>query len=272
MKLSQYINKNLKTFRYDNKHLKTNGLLDKEKFINNPGWMNSKNTNFLIYQMGKVGSSSIRRTLDKFSINNFHTHIGTEAEFIINNCNSKIVLITGLREPLNRTISAFFENINRKGTDAFISENKKYIKSLSAKQIISHYFEKQDLLIDVAFGFYANLQNHTGISFPQTFKNEGYSFFRNGEIECCVYKLEYFKLFEENFIEKYLNSYKSNLYNGFSEKNIGTNKWYSEIYTEFKKEFFITKTEYLNKYGSIDYVEKFYNKNDLLKHVSNLLK
>ena len=53
--------------------------------------------------------------------------------------------------------------------------------------------------------------------------------------------------------------------------NIGENKWYSSIYSDFKNKYQITIDEYDNLYGSIDYVPFLYNEHEIKNHTKRLV-
>ena len=84
------------------------------------------NNDVLVYQMGKVGSSSIKKTLVKagFSVKHFHYAAGTSWDrrnrpkgifgvSRLRDFHGKIITLT--RDPISRNISAFFQNLQAFG-------------------------------------------------------------------------------------------------------------------------------------------------------------
>lgn len=83
-------------------------------------------THVLIYQLGKVGSKAVRRTLQAAGAATFHMHrpeLAAEQLRLSREAGHRIVVITASRDLLARNISAFFENMsNPQRPEIFVAE------------------------------------------------------------------------------------------------------------------------------------------------------
>ena len=225
---------------------------------------------FLIYQMGKVGSSTIYRTLKKHKINAIHTHSHKEAQEIIKNYKGKIFIISGVREPLSRNISAFFENFNNKTHKYWYIGDKNEIKNLKVERLIEIFNERDVLQLK-------ELLNPWFDTFYDTcnIKKEDFVCTRNvyklnkKNLEIIIYKLENFKDFENYFLKRFskLISFKK-----FDKTNLASDKYYFDLYKEFKNCYFIDHKKYQNLYKNIDYLSDYYTENEVQNYSEKFIK
>jgi hypothetical protein len=251
----------------------------------------SKNECILIHQMGKVGSSTITQSLEKSDcdIPIFHTHIlnpvrlqskihiylskklakgGSKSTWIIGHlATSKILspiiqkksekitwkIITLVREPVGRNISAFFQNIDSYFDDFIERYNK---GTLSNQEISEKFFndfphniplEWIDLEIKDVFGI--DLYKY---EFPI---DKGYSIqgSENGS-NCMVVRVEDLNRCYKDAFRDFLRIQNFVLV----KENIGETKEYSDIYKSFLKEI-IFPDWYLEKMYSSKYSKHFYS-------------
>lgn len=203
-----------------------------------------KNTNVMIYQMGKVGSSSINNSLDtcfqthafdgedpikyftsrgkdrilftaleKFRWrtyqNAFNRNIGRFSE---------IKIVTSVRDPIARNISAFFQYFPRK-------DRKKPMED-----IIRDYWTFTAHLTPLTW-FDQELKKHFDIDlFQEPFdKEKGCSVIHKGNIRVLVLKME---MMDKN--EQAIGDFLGMNHFELKNDNEGRIKWYGDIYQAFK--------------------------------------
>lgn len=84
---------------------------------------------FVVYQMGKVGSKTIRSSLERLYGRDrvLHTHSHEEARRSIGEWGRRygqVIVITGFREPLSRCISAYFQNLTNDNNHWFVGRRE----------------------------------------------------------------------------------------------------------------------------------------------------
>ena len=207
--------------------------------------------------MGKVGSSSIYRTLKKNNFFTIHTHSHEEAEYIIKKYRGKIYLITGIREPLTRNISAFFQNINNKNNKYWYIGNKIELKKLNVGSLIKIFNERVDLHIrEIVAPWFDNFYKICKVKKEDFISASNIYTFNKDNLEIIIYKLENFKDFEEYFFKRFSDIFP---FNKFYQENLASSKDYSNLYKEFKRLYFIDNEKYQNLYSQIDHISDYYD-------------
>lgn len=227
----------------------------------------------LVYQPGKVGSTTLANSLEAFGIRAFHEHIlnnkkmesvlykGVRKEFLRDIFQVKRKVITAVREPIARDISLFWQRL---GSIVDIAENKfqldgmssdlisQYEISLATKTLMPDYLK---VLQDEFEWFNGELKEVTGIDIYQyPFDREsGYSIIEKGNISLLVLKLEKMSQLE-GVIGAFAGIENFKIISGNKAKE----KSYSFAYQEFKKKVRIPR-EYVDHYykGNI-YLDYFY--------------
>ncbi|RXJ85290.1 FkbM family methyltransferase [Arcobacter sp. CECT 8985] len=229
----------------------------------------------LIYQVGKVGSSTIYESLkDKvkdvpiYQIHNIetadeilkkekqkgfmeglhHLTIGSELNQIIKN-NPQIhwKLIVGIREPIHRWLSDIFQNINER-YNYFVKEDGdlKYDKLID--------FVKESLETEPMQDWFINELEKTfkiKLSEINFNKNKGYFIYKKNGMEILFYQLECLKSDFNNMFKDFLPDYNISLQNA----NESTDKKY---YIQYKKlQELLTFDE--------DYLREFYYKKSVTR-------
>ena len=106
----------------------------------------------IIYQFGRVGSSSLKATFGGYSCksvrefkeNNekfsecIHVHAHKIVKYILENSNEEIHIIMPVRFAIQRNISAFFHNLQR-GTGSFRKLDISERKNINIQQLITNY-------------------------------------------------------------------------------------------------------------------------------------
>lgn len=233
----------------------------------------------LVYQSGKVASSTIASSLQKAGIKNLQVHrfffkkneiwklvLGDEhIEFIENlhmmqmrafgnlqslkdEMNGKKI-ITLVREPIAVDLSQVFQWIGNGVADRYFAKNLKFGKSFT--QVVSELMVRiQDRLIH---WFDEELKELCGIDiFHYSFDQErGYTIISENGVEVLLIKVEKIDQMTE-IIRNFVGNSQLELVND----NIGKNKEYAQLYESVKKNLKLPK----------EYVEHYYKNNFFMNH------
>jgi hypothetical protein len=226
---------------------------------------------FLIYQMGKVGSSSISNSLKiRYGKNNvLHTHSHQQAKEQITQRSQhgdEVVVITGFREPLNRCISAYFQNLTNSSNHWYVGEREDVLHK-SMDWLINDYNEKSlPHLRNVIEPWLSRYENTINYKLSDFNKVGDYWKVSLGNIHFYIYKLEAIAAFlQEMADDQFMKDCE------FNQSNIGKEKWSEELYKEFRARYEIGKNDYYNTYGHLDYVRSLYSKDEILKSTNSLV-
>ena len=224
----------------------------------------TENPYFLIYQMGKVGSTSIMASLQKqFGSHNVkHTHNHVAAQRMIQERRTEgrsVIVITGFREPLSRCISAYFQNIDSPTNRYWFVGSKDEVLGKSIDWLIADYIRKARIHIpELVAPWLSMYETSTGLSFADFEKRDGMWKGSAGRLSCYVYKLENISDFIDAIsTEPFLSG--TTLLN----KNQGGEKWSGDLYREFNNKFRVTWGDYLSLYGQLDYVKLLYDDSEV---------
>jgi FkbM family methyltransferase len=237
-----------------------------------------KRKHILVYTMGKVGSSSIRYTLtqhynyvyhlhsldrDKLQAldkkaekrgvkNTQKNHIQTVQAVYANGLHNNSAIITVVREPIARNISAFFQNLH-----TFLPNNESHSVNNIIEEFLSSYAHTLPLT-----WFDDELKTHVGISvYSEPFpKDKGYMIIQQGNISLLVLKLEISDTVKEAALREFLDNPDIELVN----TNIGAEKDYSELYAEVKKQI-VFDDDYINMMYSSKFMRHFYTEQEIEK-------
>lgn len=244
----------------------------------------------LLYQMGKVGSSSIKNGLRHINRNFFHVHSFSEnvveKQFKNYSCakiNSKrtgensrrklkyfflrtsikksktpVKIITLVREPISCSISRYFQDIHIPLFD-FPITNRGTGRLTGGVDALIHDF-KTRFSYDYVLNWYdEEFKRFLGIDvFEYDFdKEKGFCFINKDNYNIMVIQMEKMNSLEDE-IREFLDSDDFKIINN----NMGTKKWYSSVYKEFKDTFEISENEIDELYKS-KYVTHFYSDKDI---------
>ncbi|WP_371017771.1 putative capsular polysaccharide synthesis family protein [Pseudalkalibacillus sp. JSM 102089] len=247
----------------------------------------------LVYTMGKVGSSSIVNSIRQTGMLEVQPHSLTfnkrgtyfvipprdwkgktrdviktlllkakVASWKIITRNKKIKVISIVREPISRNLSAFFEQAQYVSSD-FLNKSNDEIEQLFWKYANHNaplvWFDKE---INKVFG----------IDVYQTPLNDSnYSIIKHKNVELLILRLENLAEYER-VIGEFLDVKEFSLNNA----NVGSNKEYSAKYNEIKKSIEIPEN-YLNQMYESKYMQHFYSKSEIThyrkkynKHMSHI--
>lgn len=236
--------------------------MDSEQII-----MNSEK--IIIYCGGKCGSSTLYNTFSSNKYHCIHTH-GHISE--IENLEDKIYIIDSYRDPIERKISSFFQNIC-----SHLNKSIEDIKNIHIEYLIK-IFNDNYLLIPENY-------NPLDIDYP-IFNNTEFDFVNEYSIKTMnnrtFIKLRFKKInFWNNILSKIFKK-KIDIY----PDNLSKNKDYSHIYNSFKKKYkvpisilnYIYKFDKLfNKYNTKEekhyyykyWLNKCYNDNNMFNIPKN---
>ncbi|MBR1636195.1 MAG: hypothetical protein IJ682_14215 [Lachnospiraceae bacterium] len=219
----------------------------------------------LAYGNAKVGTTSIYDSLLAAGIPARHLHSVTGDKIIktLLEHPGKVKILSGVREPLARDLSAFFQT--QAGFfeyDASKGDFKNRIEHMMGIlwETARNFGNGGVCAYGYSFGWYdVEFKNKLGIDiFEQPFdKEKGYTIYRKGSVEIFLYRLEDLNSLEGE-IQKFLgrDDFKILHTNNAEEKNI------SFIYKELKEKYSFPKGWVKLYYDDNERVDYFYTKEE----------
>ena len=262
-------------------------------FLNDLRW----NQNIIVYQMGKVGSTTIVRSLkasgikmpvyhvhdlkestlkrdeqlykdyfrkSKFNNRYFPTHVW-EGQYLSKQLNStmfktdKWKVITLVRDPIDRNISAFFQTLE-------IEFGLNYAELLVAPtpsviEKLTNLFLRESLSHDYPLTWFDNeLKGMLGLDvftvpFPTT---KGYKIYKGEQVDTLVIRLEDLNKCASSAFCEFLNIDNFIL----KKANISNDKNYRTLWKDFK-EILVLPNEYVRKMYTSKYMRHFYTSEEI---------
>lgn len=245
-----------------------------------------KNPPIIIYQMGKVGSSTVLNSLKNVDLPNpvHHVHflshngIKNAEKYFLRLKNpiiphhiklSKILrkkidktkdrrwkIITLIREPIGRDISDFFENVETQHPN-LIDENGNVKKSQAIEFLQKKFMNYDELTNYTCTWFDKELKIAFNIdiyAYPFNHR-KGFTIIRNKNIEILILKLEDIDRSFNNGVKEFLNL---NCYIKMLKANVAKDKKYSIAYKYVLKNIVIPKPVCIKIYSS-KYANHFYS-------------
>ncbi|WP_319204526.1 putative capsular polysaccharide synthesis family protein [uncultured Ilyobacter sp.] len=236
----------------------------------------------LIYQMGKVGSTTIEKSLEKLGKNNvYHIHhffkepslenikINSNLKLFIKSnreniffklkrltlyifCRiKKVKIITLTREPIERNISMFFQDFPQVLYENYFINPRR--NEMTQNQIFKLFEENFNHELPLRW-FDEEIKRYFSVdiyNYPFD-KESGYSIIKESNIDMFVCKLEKLN-FLENELKEFLELDEFKL----EDSNSSRVKWYYYLYKEFKKNY-IPNKHYLNSMYNSRFINHFY--------------
>jgi len=228
------------------------------------------------YQMGKVASSSITSSLDNciqmhsWSPMNPHPYFSTiyhsslkgklasDIRWFfryrkllqkVTKANKPIKLIIGIREPVSRNISGYFQSLTT-------AKNK----VMSVDECIQDFYVQCPHYLPLLW-FDVELNKRLGINAYQYSFDQSKGYVQFSEKNCNVFIYQQEKL---NSLESVIGDFLE--MDGFvlKTKNQSKNKWYSELNKSFINQF-VAPEEYLDSMYKSKYVNHFYSTDDVTR-------
>ncbi len=221
-----------------------------------------RNTPVFVYQMGKVASSSIYSSIKKqyaglvFHDHNFGENSLSKEVFQLyshyQNKNFPIKIISLVREPIGRNLSAFFENFKRDTGVAYKDSNY-------AAEELQHIF-LQNYKHDIPLiWFDNNFKTEFNIDvFAYDFPGSNYLEIKKDNVSLLLMKHDVPDHIKEEIIRTFIDVPSFKLKNA----NISEQKEYAQSYNEVKK--LKLPKEYVDRMLASKYTQHFY-RNDIQK-------
>jgi len=226
---------------------------------------------FIVYQMGKGGSSTFRSSLEQMHGKErvLHTHNHEEAKEYIKTWSQSfdaVIVVTGFREPVSRCISAYFQNLTNKSNHWYVGQQAE-VMGKSIDWLISDYKTKVVPHIHKLVGpWLENYESVTNCKLTEFSRAKGCLKASSNNVHFYIYKLEALTEFHKGMVDdQYLNKIK------LINSNVSKEKWYSKIYIDFKKQYKISRISYNELYGKIDYVRYLYDEQEMQKLTKSFL-
>lgn len=233
----------------------------------------------IIYQMGKVASSSIKTSLSQINkLDVIHTHhlssdytrelnyikktMGWEITitpdsvenlFSTINDEDELIIITLVREPIGRNISAYFQNLD------VIYGQKNAHEKLSQNELLNGFLNKYPHSIPITW-FDRELKATLGVDiykyeFP---KKEGALIINEGRTHILIMRYD----IDDSVKQRYLENILSIGNIAIKRANVGTEKPYSSVYKNFINNISFPSS-YLTEMLDSKYACHFFDKSEL---------
>lgn len=215
--------------------------------------INSDNP-ILIYQMGKVGSTSILDSItSRWNGPVLHSHHlnDPQEKYIYQNqyCKNKpFYLISLTREPISRNISAYFQNL------AYFTKGTPGKGPASTNLLIENFLHKYPHDLPLTW-FQNHLERNFDINvFEHPFPDEGFTTMSRDNLKVLIMRAETDDKAKEKAVSSFLQIPNFKL----SRSNVGSNKEYAKIYKNFKATLKLSPAYLDRMYGS-RYFKHFYS-------------
>ena len=237
----------------------------------------------LIYQMGKVGSTSLESSLGSrahhahslFGFHRFKYFVKDPNLFhdpkielevwmksllkraYLRFSRRPLKIISLVREPVSRNVSAYFQELDSRIKILFPAKNDRF-KTKNYINVVEEDFYNIGAHDTPLKWFDDEIKRAFGIdAFAHEFDREsGYTIIREKNIELMILKLE--KL---NGLEKKVSEFCGERISLKNENESG-NKWYHSIYRDFKHNF-QPRTEYINSLYDSKFMAHFYTDEEI---------
>jgi len=243
----------------------------------------------LVYQMGKVGSSTIRRSIAALNLDiyAYHLHYMSGIDYMMNLCRkqslplqdhilasifckrmlkrarangTKLNVISLVRDPISKNISQFFQNIEVSYPEFGYPEK---VKTLSQEELIAEvidFFIKNFIHDDPLVWFDVELKQFTNIDvFEETFPHEkGYKIYENELFRILLIRLENLNSCTSEAMDSFLGFKNFTL----QSENVSNEKDYAELYQKVKRKIRLPDT-YIDKMYSSKMARHFYTASEI---------
>jgi hypothetical protein len=249
------------------------------RILGSLNWRLKRRTPVIVYQMGKVGSSSVMNSLHWCGVATvFHVHrlnpdniervrqeylthgltapdesLGERLYADIVKRQRRAKFITLVREPISRNISAFFENFKR-FTGVEYGDG-----DLGVEELVSIFVEEYRHLVPLTW-FDVEVKQTLGINvyehpFP---KDRGYLSIKKESFELLILKLEIADSIKEEVVAQFLDIDNFRL----TRANVAQDKDYAQTYRDFLRAIRLPKS-YVEIMCSAKYTRHFYSEAEI---------
>lgn len=217
--------------------------------------------NVIIYQFGKVASSTLKKSFEKHirtsQVHHFHDSMIRQG---------KVLIINIVRNLFDRNISALFENIYSKPRNYFImpgyiNEGSLLRTNKTELDDIMDFFREvniEKLLKIIYKNWYTRFNEQLNINiFADPFdKEKKYNLYKVDNVTVLILRFEDINEWENIFNNIFTT--KITLENS----NLTKHKKINELYESFKKNYKYSENE-INLIKNIDFMKKFYTENEI---------
>lgn len=219
-------------------------------------------TPIFLFQMGKVGSSSLNSTLNAnyhgLTVHAHNYQMLTEKQKAILRWRKRlrlpIYVICPIREPLSRNISAFFENFNR-DTGLKFADKKEWPSDELLDLFLTHY--PHNVCLE---WFDSNLKTTFGVDvFSQPFPiARKWEIYKHKSIHVLIYRSDIEHSTQLNIISSFIGYHFSE----WTYNNISADKKYGEIYKKFVGSVKLPDS-YISKMCDSKFCRKFWSEEEI---------
>ena len=213
----------------------------------------------MVYQMGKVGSSSIYHPLKKvypgvvvhthqFNQTAWYWEVRKLHQLFYAKKQSAFKIISLIREPIGRNVSEFFHRSLQYANTDFKDSN------IDVAKVLKLFLENLDHDFPLDW-FDNNFKKHFGIDvYQKAFPKEGYAQFEKGEVQVLLLKHDLADELKAQLINQFIGIQNFEI----QVRNVGSKKPYKAAYKKFKAEATMPEA-YLEKMLASKYFQHFYN-------------
>lgn len=230
--------------------------------------------NILLYQMGKVGSSTLESSLDgaihahslfgygpcppaqavKPLVQRLNIAVASQIKRMALSKRSEVKIICPIREPMTRNISMFFQDLPYWLCEYYKKSGRQINRSDAGMQLLVDAFESVFCHDYPTQWFVREMQRLTGIDvYVEPFdKKQGYSIIKRGRYSILVIKHDTLDANIEllsNFSGKPVK---------LNRTNTGNQKWYGKLYKDFL-EMYQPDEDLLRQIHDSNYHKHFYH-------------
>jgi hypothetical protein len=213
-----------------------------------------------VYQMGKVASTSVHESIrEQYQGVVLHDHtFDHNSRYqpvrslyrILQEEKVPLKVISLIREPIGRNISAFFENFERDSGVKY--KNSKYTPVEVLNVFLTNFKHREPL-----DWFDENIKVNFGIDvYEKPFPKEGYTTYKNEEVELLLLRHDLNDNLKESLVKDFIDMKDFQLIN----RNIGSKKDYAEMYKKVLKLPF--PKEYVDNMLNSKYTGHFYKEDE----------
>lgn len=220
--------------------------------INNTKLLRDKNP-VLVYQMGKVGSTSVYDALAESGLDALHIHGLSERMRSLIKTKEEVRVISLVREPVGRRISGFFQNLYMHTGRYFDPQQD------DAARLAEDFLSRSEMCQPPTW-FEDEFEPALGLDiYGTSFACEqGYQEYKQGALKILVLKVELEDTFKEAAIGAFLGIQDFKL----KRSNVSVGKVYADAYREFVRVIDLPD-EYLDRMYESSYAKHFYHQREI---------
>ena len=240
-----------------------------------------KGKHIIVYQMGKVGSSSIESSLDVSGVKSIHIHTlyGETVNYLFDYSNTgfsrgmkkallcflyrqsfkfggNVKIISLMREPISRNLSTLFQELPRM---LYLESKKDNRSEMDVNEVLDrcmNIYVNQRIPLN---WFNDELRKVTGINvFSKKFNRElGFEVYKNRKVELLMLTAEKLNA-NYDAVANFTGISGGKLINS----NTSSKKWYSTLYVEYKNNY-NPEPDWINEVYNSQCIKYFYSDADI---------